>query len=178
MLVCSISGGCGLPVGFDPYVRNNSSVPSVAFRRPATPAPARTPTHDSSNAKDYGYTNYANYAPYSANYAPPVANQYHSQDEYGQASYGYSHPGQAAVNYRDAYGNQAGSYAYIDAEGKEVSVRYIADANGFRVISNALPVNNLAAPLPVQDTPEVAAARAEHLKAHAAAAAAAAAARS
>merc|ERR1711980_1016 len=98
------------------------------------------------------------------------ASQYRSQDEFGQATYGYSHPGQAAANYQDAFGNQVGSYAYIDPEGKEVRVSYVADANGFRVLSNALPegpVADLVGPAPVQETPEVVAARLAHEAAHA-----------
>ena len=65
-----------------------------------------------------------------------TSTQYHSQDELGQASYGYSHPGQSATNFRDAMGNQVGSYAYISPEGREIRVSYVADALGFRVISN------------------------------------------
>ena len=111
--------------------------------------------------------------PYYAGYAPSyTSSQYHSQDELGQASFGYAHPGQAAVNYRDAFGNQVGSYAYINPEGKEVRVSYTADSRGFRVLSNDLPVGpsaDLVAPVPVQDTPEVAEAKAAHLAAIAAA---------
>ena len=98
-----------------------------------------------------------------------TASQYHAQDELGQASFGYSHPGQAAVNYRDAFGNQIGSWAYFSPEGKEVRVSYVADSNGFRVLSNALPEGpaaaDLAMPEPVQDTAEVAAAKAAHMMA-------------
>ena len=100
-----------------------------------------------------GYNGYNGYAPH-AGYS---ASQFHSQDEYGQANFGYSYPGQASTTHRDAYGNQAGSYAYINAEGKEVRVSYVADANGFRVVSNDLPqgpgANTLVGPAPVQDTP-------------------------
>ena len=121
-------------------------------------------------------TTYATgYPYYAAAYPAYSANQYHSQDELGQASFGYAHPGQAAVNYRDAAGNQVGSYAYINPEGKEVRVSYTADHRGFRVISNDLPVGPSAPeveasalPEPVQDTPEVAEAKAAHLAAHAA----------
>ena len=109
--------------------------------------------------------------PYNSGYAPALsANQYHSQDEFGQASFGYAHPGQAAVNHRDAFGNQVGSYAYINPEGKEIRVSYTADSRGFRVISNDLPVGptaDLAIPAAVQETPEVAAAKAAHFAAHA-----------
>ncbi|CAL8114184.1 unnamed protein product [Orchesella dallaii] len=110
--------------------------------------------------------------------APAVTKtQYHAQDELGQASYGYAHPGQAHAAVRDAAGNVRGSYAYVNPEGKEVRVEYVADGAGFRVASNALPVGpiagpapvvaNLVAPVPVQDTPEVIQARANHAVAHA-----------
>ena len=84
-----------------------------------------------------------------------------------------------------------GSYQYIDANGLLQTVNYIADpVNGFRVAGTNLPVAPVAAavtplvapvfdlPLPVavEDTPEVAAAKAEFATAYAAAAAAAAAA--
>jgi hypothetical protein len=98
--------------------------------------------------------------------------QYHAQDELGQASYGYAHPGQAHAAVRDAFGNVRGSYAYVGADGKEVRTNYVADHNGFRVESNALPVGPavppapvLVGPAPVVDTPEVAEARAAHFKA-------------
>ena len=104
--------------------------------------------------------------------APPMASQYHAQDELGQASFGYAHPGQAASNFRDALGNQIGSWAYIDPNGNEVRVSYVADSNGFRVLSNALPVGPQpltstipAVVQPVVDTPEVAEARRAHLAA-------------
>jgi len=101
--------------------------------------------------------------------APAVTStQYHSQDELGQASFGYAHPGQAATNFRDAMGNQVGSYAYINPEGKQVQVSYVADSNGFRVLSNDLPVGpvaDLAMPIAVEDTAEVVEAKAAHFKA-------------
>ena len=121
---------------------------------------------------------YGGYYPYAGVRATPAAaypvaygypsfsaSQYHAQDELGQASFGYAHPGQASTNYRDGLGNQIGSYAYINPEGKEVRVSYTADSRGFRVLSNDLPVApvaNLVAPVQVQDTPEVAAAKVDH----------------
>ena len=110
---------------------------------------------------------YASYAPFVGT-AGYTSSQYRSQDELGQATYGYSHPGQAAANFQDAYGNQVGSYAYIDPEGKEIRVSYTADANGFRVVSNALPeapIADAVLPAPVQDTPEVVLARQAHFAA-------------
>ena len=119
------------------------------------------------------YTGYPTAAlPAVYGYPAHSASQYHAQDELGGARFGYSHPGQAATNLRDPFGNQIGSYAYINPEGKEVRVSYTADSRGFRVLSNDLPVApvaNLVAPVPVQDTPEVAAAKATHLAALAAA---------
>lgn len=115
----------------------------------------------------------------AVSYAVPsvTKTQYHAQDELGQASYGYAHPGQAHAAVRDAAGNVRGSYAYINPEGKEVRVEYVADGGGFRVASNALPVSpvhpvavpqvaQLVGPAPVQDTPEVVQARAAHAVAH------------
>merc|ERR1712055_307618 len=116
-------------------------------------------------------------APAHHGYAPTYASQYHSQDEYGQASYGYAAPGQAKSEVRDAYGNVAGSYSYVNPEGKLIEVSYTAGADGFKVNSNDLPVAPVAdlelpvapvytgvAPEPVMDTPEVAAAKAAHLE--------------
>ena len=108
----------------------------------------------------YGYTGYF------GNFVPVfTSNQYHAQDELGQASFGYSHPGQAARNYRDEFGNQVGSYAYINTEGKHVQVSYVADSNGYRVLSNDLPVAPVDTNMPVGETEEVAEARAAHLAA-------------
>jgi hypothetical protein len=103
--------------------------------------------------------------PVAYGYPSHTATQYHAQDELGQASFGYAHPGQAASNLRDGFGNQIGSYAYINPEGKEVRVSYTADSRGFRVLSNNLPV----APAQIVDTPEVSKAKADHAAAIAAA---------
>ncbi|KAI9553419.1 hypothetical protein GHT06_021323 [Daphnia sinensis] len=115
----------------------------------------------------------ANFAPAPlATWMPAVfsATQYHAQDELGQASYGYAYPGQAAANFRDAWGNQVGSWAYIDPEGKEVRVSYVADAGGFRVLSNNLPqapMQVVSSPpmAPLSDTPEVEEAKRLHFAA-------------
>jgi len=115
-----------------------------------------------------GYTVPYTFSPYAYAPAPVVKSQYHAQTELGEASHGYSYPGQAAANFRDAWGNQVGSYAYINPDGKEVRVSYVADSLGFRVLSNDLPVApvaNLVAPIPVEDTIEVAEAKKAHAKA-------------
>ena len=123
-----------------------------------------------------GYAGYGYAAPYS------YASTYHAQDELGQASYGHAQADQAHSAVRDAYGNVAGGYSYISPEGKPISVRYTAGVNGFQVESNALPVAPVdtgvapvetrtapvysgVAPAPVDFTPEVKAATAEHLAA-------------
>lgn len=85
--------------------------------------------------------------------------QYYSHDNTGQAIFGYAYPGQMSENSRDVFGNQVGSYTFMNPEGKEIRVSYVADSQGFRVLSNDLPI----AP---EETPEVAAARAEHMAAH------------
>jgi len=141
---------------------------------------------------NYGYSGYAApYAGYSGyagyGYAAPYsyAKTYHSQDEFGQASFGHQQLDQAHSAVRDAYGNVAGGYSYISPEGKPITVRYTAGVNGFQVESNALPVAPVdtgvapvdtgvapvapvytgVAPAPVDFTPEVKAATAEHLAA-------------
>lgn len=104
----------------------------------------------------------------------PLLQQYHSQDELGQYSYGYS-GGQAGskAEVRSFDGSVRGSYSYVDAKNELQTVDYTADAlNGFRVAATNLPVapidtnvapidTNVApidtnvAPTPVEDTPEV-----------------------
>ncbi|XP_047491687.1 uncharacterized protein LOC125040929 [Penaeus chinensis] len=132
-------------------------------------------------------------SPVSYNVAPfapaaPVQSQYHAQDELGQYSFGYAGGPSSRAESRDAFGVVRGSYNYVDSEGKVQTQHYVADALGFRVSGTNLPVAPdapAAAPLaalpgplpePVQDTPEVAAAKVAHQQAYDEAAAAAAAA--
>jgi hypothetical protein len=75
--------------------------------------------------------------------------QWNTKDEIGQASFGYSYPGQAASNVLDSAGNMAGSWAYVNPEGKVVNVSYTADKRGFRVSSNVLPAASSVADLAV-----------------------------
>merc|ERR1719341_3056529 len=122
---------------------------------------------------------------YAAPYAP-IQTQYHSQDELGQYSFGYAGGPSNRAETRDAYGNVRGSYNYIDSNGQTQTQHYVADHLGFRVSGTNLPVGPdvpavpvtaaLVAPEPVQDTPEVVAAREEFLALYNEAAAAAAAA--
>lgn len=91
---------------------------------------------------------------------PPVFLSY--QDSLGQYSFGYSAPGSARSEVRTSNGATRGTYSYVDETGVIQTAQYVADGeNGFQVIATNLP----QAPLPVQDTPEVMAARTAHLQA-------------
>merc|ERR1712045_973551 len=121
-------------------------------------------------------------------YNPAPSTQFHAQDEFGQFSFGHAGGPLARTEARNAYGVTTGSYQYVDANGLLQTVNYVADpVNGFRVAGTNIPVGPAAAdveplvaptfnpeplvapvftgvaPEPVQDTPEVAAAKAEHL---------------
>merc|ERR1712025_1001241 len=118
--------------------------------------------------------------------APSIApsSQFHAQDEFGQFSFGYENINSRKTETKDAFGVTRGSYQYVDANGVLQTINYVADpVNGFRVAGTNIPVapgapnaalpvapgvpvvEPLEAPVPVMETPEVAAARAEHLKA-------------
>merc|ERR1712107_846616 len=104
---------------------------------------------------------------------PGQSHQFHAQDEFGQFSFGHAGGPSARTESRAANGVTQGSYQYVDANGLLQTVNYIADPfNGFRVSGTNLPAAPLApavvaleGPAPVQETAEVAAARAEHLAA-------------
>merc|ERR1712233_282792 len=131
-------------------------------------------------------------------YNPAPSTQFHAQDEFGQFSFGHAGGPLARTEARNAYGVTTGSYQYVDANGLLQTVNYVADpVNGFQVAGTDLPVGPAApevaplvaptfnpeplvapvfdgvAPEPVQDTPEVAEAKAAHAIALEAAAAAA-----
>ena len=108
----------------------------------------------------------------------PVSSQYQAQDEFGNVNYGYSNINSAKQEVGNAYTGVAGSYQYVDANNIPQRVDYVADDLGFRITGAtnlpvapvlakaALPVAPVftgVAPEPVQDTPEVAAAKAEFL---------------
>ncbi|XP_043189794.1 cuticle protein-like isoform X1 [Amphibalanus amphitrite] len=115
-------------------------------------------------------------APVAAAPAPySFSRRYQTQDELGQATFGHEEPNQSHAAVRDAFGNVAGSYSYINPEGQTISVKYTAGEEGVQVESNALPVAPIdtgkppvdtgVPPAPVQATPEVQAATAAHLAA-------------
>jgi len=121
--------------------------------------------------------------------APSVSSQFHSQDEFKNVAHGYANVNSAKHEQGNAIFGVTGSYSYVDANGKLQTTNYIADGLGFRVEATNLPVApeapevapleapvfNLKAPVfdlkapvfdlvgpsPVEDTPEVKAAKAE-----------------
>jgi len=120
--------------------------------------------------------------------AAPFAVQHHAQDEFGNLAYGYVDHNSAKQESGNGHIGVTGSYQYVDPSGKLQTVNYVADALGFRVADSRLPVGPVydgvapvapvydgvapvapiytgVAPEPVEDTPEVVAARAEHLAA-------------
>merc|ERR1719228_735257 len=131
---------------------------------------------------------YAAYAPY---YHP--GSQFHAQDGLGNLNYGYANINSNAHVVGNTYGGVTGAYSYVDANGKLQQVEYVADAAGFRTADSRLPVAPVydgvaptfnpeplvaptfnpeplvapvftgVAPKPVEDTPEVAEAKAAHL---------------
>merc|ERR1712122_357053 len=117
-----------------------------------------------------------------------------AQDEFGNLNYGYANINSAKNEVGNTYGGVTGGYSYVDANGQLQRVEYIADGAGFRVADSrrpvaptfnpeplvaptfnpeplVAPVYTGVAPEPVQDTPEVAEAKAAHLALVAAAAA-------
>merc|ERR1711970_836658 len=155
----------------------------------AIAAPAPVVTYEQNIIPDVAPAPVVQYAPIAvqpAHVPTEYKSQYHSQDELGQFSFGHISADQAHHQVRDFTGAVQGSYTYIDADGEQVVAHYIADSNGFRVSSNALPVAptfdgaapeapvaDLAAPVfdleapvfdleQVMETEEVQAATAEH----------------
>jgi len=118
----------------------------------------------------------------------PLAHQHHAQDEFGNLAYGYVDHNSAKQESGNGNIGVTGSYQYVDPAGKLQTVQYVADALGFRVADSRLPVAPVydgvapvapvydgvapvapvfdgVAPAPVEKTPEVIAAEAEHLAA-------------
>ncbi|XP_044580432.1 uncharacterized protein LOC123262308 isoform X1 [Cotesia glomerata] len=93
--------------------------------------------------------------------SPEVLLEY--QDSLGQYSFGYSAPGSARSEVGAADGSTRGAFSYVDGSGVVQTAKYTADGeNGFRIEASNLPV----APRPVEETPEVQAARLEHIRAY------------
>merc|ERR1712122_287038 len=133
----------------------------IAYQTAAAPAPVVT----------------VNAAPAPAVAAAPLnpSSQFQAQDEFGNIQYGYSNINSQKHETGNTYGGVSGSYSYVDANGVVQTTNYIADGLGFRVQATNPPVAptapevapleqptfNLVGPAPVEDTPEVAAAKAE-----------------
>lgn len=72
---------------------------------------------------------------------PATHSQYHSQDELGQYTYGYTGGLSAKHETKTADGITRGGYSYIDANGIVQSVNYVSDpVHGFRVAATNLPL--------------------------------------
>lgn len=65
--------------------------------------------------------------------------QYHSQNSFGEATYGHRESFQSHDAVQDAQGNKAGSFSYISPDGRILTTDYVADQAGYRVASNAFP---------------------------------------
>merc|ERR1711970_1625405 len=168
---------------------NYNAVPYAVASPYAVAAPAPVVTYEQNIIPDTAPAPGIDYTPIAVQPAAvptEYKSQYHSQDELGQFSFGHIAADQAHHQVRDYTGAVQGSYTYINAEGEQVVAHYIADSNGFRVSSNALPVAptfdgaapeapvaDLAAPVfdleapvfnleQVMETEEVQAATAEH----------------
>merc|ERR1711963_985295 len=137
---------------------------------PAIAAPVATATYAAAPAiaAPVATTTYAAAAPAAA----PASSQYQAQDEFGNVAYGYQNINSAKQESGNALGGVTGSYTYADEAGVH-TVNYVADALGFRVAGDNLPVapvhaavapvNTLA---PVVDTPEVVEAKAAFFQAY------------
>merc|ERR1711872_209997 len=150
---------------------------------PAIAAPVATTTYAAAApamGAPVATATYAAAAPVvaAAPVAAPASSQYQAQDEFGNVAYGYQNINSAKQESGNALGGVTGSYTYADEAGVH-TVNYVADALGFRVAGDNLPVapvhaavapvNTLA---PVVDNPEVVEAKAAFFQAYDAAAAA------
>jgi hypothetical protein len=142
-----VLAGAGLPLAYNNLALNGYYGAAFPYAAPALAAPALA-------------------APLQA-----PSSQFQAQDELGNINYGYANINSAKHEVGNAYGGVTGSYSYVDANGLPQRVDYIADELGFRVVASNLPVaksvelvgpvDTGVAPLPVEDTEEVKAAKAE-----------------
>lgn len=73
----------------------------------------------------------------------PAKSQYHSQDEHGQYTYGYTDGSSAKTETRYADGETKGSYSYVDDHGAVQAVHYSAGAEGFKAAGTNIPVHHV-----------------------------------
>jgi len=174
----------GLPLAYGGAIAPAYTYAAAAVAPAYTYAAAAAPAYTYAAAPAYTYAAaaapaYAYAAPYS------TGSQFHAQDEFGNLNYGYANINSAKQEVGNTYGGVSGAYSYVDANGKLQQVTYVADGLGFRTADSRLPVAPVdagvaptfnpeplvapvdtgVAPEPVQDTPEVAEARAAHLAA-------------
>ncbi|XP_050436204.1 cuticle protein-like [Adelges cooleyi] len=119
---------------------------------------------------------YGGYYQAPASVISPIKTQYHTQNELGQYSYGYNDGYSSKTETKHANGLTEGSYSYVDPNGVLQQYKYESDENGYRVSGTNLPStgnvaaavvsNEVQAPQPARDTPEVAAAKAAHRAAY------------
>lgn len=121
----------------------------------AYPSYAAVPAH--APVASYAYGPVASYAyaaapapsyayaasPFAASSYSPVHSQYHSQDEFGQYSYGYNSGSSSKAEVKTVDGVTRGGYSYVDANGQVQHYNYVSDpVNGFRVAGTNLPAAN------------------------------------
>lgn len=121
--------------------------PSYAYAAPV--APVASYAYAAHPAAPYAYAapapvaSYA-YAPYAVGSYSPVHSQYHSQDEFGQYSYGYNSDSSSKAEVKTLDGVTRGGYSYVDPNGHVQQYHYVSDpVNGFRVSGTNLPSNSL-----------------------------------
>lgn len=73
----------------------------------------------------------------------PAKSQFHSQDEHGQYTYGYTDGSSAKTETRYADGETRGSYSYVDDQGAVQAVHYSAGADGFKAAGTNIPVHHV-----------------------------------
>jgi len=113
-------------------VRAHAPVASYAYGPVASYAYAAAP------APSYAYT-----APFASGSYSPVHSQYHSQDEFGQYSYGYNSGSSSKAEVKTLDGVTRGGYSYVDANGQVQYYNYVSDpVNGFRVAGTNVPTAN------------------------------------
>ncbi|KAF5290392.1 hypothetical protein FQR65_LT11569 [Abscondita terminalis] len=85
-----------------------------------------------------------------------------TQNTDGRYDFKYTAPGIARAENRDSLGNVVGAFSFVDPTGVSRGIQFISGVDGYHAFGPDIPV-------PVEDTPEVALAKREHLaKLHAA----------
>ncbi|KAF5284013.1 hypothetical protein FQA39_LY17171 [Lamprigera yunnana] len=79
-----------------------------------------------------------------------------SQDTLGNYNLRFDAAGISRVENRDVFGNVNGGFSYVDPFGFVRQTQFTSGAHGVHAVGTDIPV-------PVQDTPEVAYAKAQHL---------------